>query len=263
MTLDHYAGSADRWASGATLVYGPIAAELVDCCPHALKGRTVLDAGAGTGVASVALAARGAHPIAVDFSFDMLAWKGGERPPAAVADMCALPLADRVVDDTVAAFVLNHLVQPVAGFREMIRVTRPGGAALACVYSNLSRSEARDQVDEIARDEGWCVPNWYVELKAEAVPLLGSAEKMEAAARTAGLVDVIVDERAVGTDVASPEQLVEYRFGQAHFASWLDEIGPERASEVRGRASDAIRSLPITYRPIVVFLSARIPPVTA
>ena len=257
MTVDYYAGSADRWATGATLVYGPIAAELVDLCPHALEGRIVLDVGAGTGVASVPLLARGACPIAVDTSFDMLAWHDAQRPPAAVADVCALPLADNVVDDSVAAFVLNHLAQPVIGLTELVRVTRPGGATLACVYSNSSRSEARDLVDEVAREAGWSVPDWYVRLKAEAVPLLGSVEKMIAAAQAAGLVDVNVDERAVGTNVTSPEQLVEYRFGQAHFASWLDEIGSERAAEVRGKAADAIGSIAGAFRPIVVFLSAR------
>jgi ubiquinone/menaquinone biosynthesis C-methylase UbiE len=241
-------------------VYGPIAAELVALCPHKLEGRTVLDTGAGTGVASVTLCAHGAHPIAVDFSFEMLAWNVAARPPAAVADICALPLADNAVDDSVSAFVLNHLVEPVAGFNELVRVTRPGGAVLACVYSNMSRSEPRDRVDEVARQEGWQVPDWYIEIKAEAVPLLGSAEKMAAAARAAGLADVTVEERAVEVGVNTPQELVAYRFGQAHFSSWLDEIGAQRAEEVRRRAANAIGSIMIPYRPIVVFLSARIRP---
>lgn len=262
MTVDHYAGAADGWATGATLVYGPIATELVRLCPHSLIDHIVLDAGAGTGVARGALAARGARPVALDFSFDMLAWKGRARPPSAVADICAIPVADRVIDDSVAAFVLNHLVRPDRGFSELMRVTRPGGALLACVYSNRNRSEARDRVDEVARLEGWRDPDWYLDFKSDAVPVLGSAERMADAALAAGLVDVVVDEREVETAVSSPEQLVEYRFGQAHFASWLSEIGPERADEVRWRASDSVRNDEIAYRPIVVFLSARVPPMT-
>ena len=58
----------------------PIAAELVSTCPHPLASRTVLDAGAGTGAASEALAAQRARPIAMDLSFDMLAWNGADRP---------------------------------------------------------------------------------------------------------------------------------------------------------------------------------------
>jgi SAM-dependent methyltransferase len=258
VTVDHYASSGERWAAGATLVYGPIAAQLVALSPHPLSGRTVLDAGAGSGVASVALSANGARPVAVDFSFDMLAWNKAFRPPAAVADVCHLPLATASVDDAVAAFVLNHLVEPVSGFSELARVTRPGGAILAAVYSDRSQSPARDRVDEEARSAGWQVPAWYLEIKAVAMPLLASAEKMEAAARAAGLVDVVVDERAVDVGVTTPEQLVEYRLGQAHFAEWLDAIGAQRAGDFRRRAADAVRPLPEPYRPIVVFLSARV-----
>ena len=48
MNLDYYQGAAQRWAEGATLVYAPIARELVDSCPHDLSDRLVLDLGAGT-----------------------------------------------------------------------------------------------------------------------------------------------------------------------------------------------------------------------
>jgi SAM-dependent methyltransferase len=256
MKTDHYARSGRRWALGAELVYGPIAAELVAMSPHALAGRTVLDAGTGTGAASSALNAQHARALATDLSASMLAWDAAARPPCAVADIRALPLADGSVDDAVAAFVLNHLTDPQAGFAELLRVTRPGGAILATVYSNASRSPVRDRLDELAKAAGWQVPAWYPDLKATAVPLLGSAEAMETAAHDAGLIDVRVDERPVDVGVTEPEQLVDYRFGQAHFAAWLDAIGPERARAVRDRVADAVRPIMEPYRPIVVFLAA-------
>jgi hypothetical protein len=67
-SADPYARSGRRWALGAELVYRPIAAELVAMSPHPLAGRTVLDAGAGTGAVSAALAARHARPVATDLS---------------------------------------------------------------------------------------------------------------------------------------------------------------------------------------------------
>jgi ubiquinone/menaquinone biosynthesis C-methylase UbiE len=239
------------------LVHEPIAAELVASSPHPLAGRTVLDAGAGTGAASAALAAAGARPVATDLSFDMLSWEAPARPPCAVADIRALPVATASVDDAVAAFVLNHLVDPAAGIAELLRVTRAGGAILANVYSNASQSDARDRVDEMATEAGWKVPDWYLELKYATAPLLGTAEAMEAAAVAAGLVDVAVDERPVDVGITEPDQLVQYRFGQAQFAAWLDEIGPEEASGIRRRVADAIRPIMEPYRPIVVFLAAR------
>ncbi|MGH8993647.1 MAG: class I SAM-dependent methyltransferase [Acidimicrobiia bacterium] len=239
------------------LVYAPIAAEMVALSPHPLAGRTVLDAGAGTGVASDALASAGARVLATDLSLDMLGWEAKARPPCAVADVRALPFADGAVDDTVAAFVLNHLFDPVAGLAELGRVTRPGGAVLADVYSNASQSDVRDRIDQVAIEAGWQVPEWYVELKYVAAPVLGTAPAMAAAATEAGLVDVVVDERPVDVGITEPEQLVRYRFGQAQFAAWLDAIGPEAAGEVRRRAVAAITPIMEPYRPIVVFLAAR------
>jgi SAM-dependent methyltransferase len=91
----------------------------------------VLEAGAGTGAASKALAARRARPIAMDLSYGMLAWSATARPPSAVADIRAVPLAADSVDDAGGAFVLNHLTDPGAGLAELARVTRPAGAGLA------------------------------------------------------------------------------------------------------------------------------------
>ncbi|HEY6275151.1 MAG TPA: class I SAM-dependent methyltransferase [Streptosporangiaceae bacterium] len=259
MTADHYAGAGRRWATGATLVYGPIAAELVAMSPHPLAGCTVLDAGAGTGAVSSALAARRAHPIAMDQSIGMLAWNASARPPCVVADISALPLPAGRLDAAVAAFVLNHLMQPSAGLAELARVTRPGGAVLAAVFSNASRSQARDQVDAVAQEAGWQVPDWYTDLRANAVPILGTTGAMRAAANAAGLACVVVEERPVDVGVTEPEQLVSYRLGQPLFACWLDRIGPRRAAEVASHAADVIRPTMQPYRPIVVFLAATTP----
>jgi ubiquinone/menaquinone biosynthesis C-methylase UbiE len=201
---DHYAGAGRRWAAGAMLVYGPIAAELVAISPHPLAGRTVLDAGAGTGAVGSALTARYAHPVAVDLSIDMLGWNARARPPCVVAGIRALPLPAGRVDAVAAAFVLNHLTQPSAGLAELARVTRAGGAVLAAVFSNASRSQARDRVDAVAQDAGWQVPDWYAGLKATAVPILGTAEAMRAAANAAGLAGVVVRERPVDVGVTEP-----------------------------------------------------------
>jgi ubiquinone/menaquinone biosynthesis C-methylase UbiE len=246
-----------RWASGATLVYAPIAEQLVARSPVPLAGRTVLDVGAGTGVAGVALAARGARPIAIDLSVDMLAVDARSRPPAVVADVLALPLRHRSVDGAVAAFVLNHLTRPTAGLVELARVTRPGGPVLACVYANSSHSAARDRVDDVAREAGWVPPDWYTAIKTAAAPLLGTAATMAAAARTAGLVEVTTAEEAVDVGVTTPERLVEYRFGQAHFGHWLDGLDPVREQQIRRLAADAAGPVMTPYRPIVVFLTAQ------
>lgn len=259
MTADHYASSAQRWACAASLVYGPIAAEVVAMSPHPLAGRTVLDAGAGTGAVSSALIAQHARAVATDLSFRMLAWNAQARPPAMVADILALPAADDSVDDAVAAFVLNHLVHPLAGLAELVRVTRRGGAVLAAVFSNANASQARDRVDAVAHEAGWRGPRWYAELKAAAMPILGTAAAMRQAASAAGLAAVAAEERPVQVGITEPEQLVRYRFSQAQFASWLDTLGPGQAADIARRAADAIRPMMRPYQPLVVFLAATKP----
>jgi len=258
VTVDHYATAADGWAGGAELVYRPIARELIAMSPHSLAGRRVLDVGAGTGAASTALLDRGAQPIGIDLSHHMLAWDASHRPPATVGDVTRLPVRPQSVDDAVAAFVYNHLRDPLAGFAEARRVVRAGGAVLACTYSNRSHSGVRDALDDAARAEGWLPPDWYGEVKQHAAPLLGTEERRVAGA--AGLVDVVVEERPVEVGVTTAQQLVDYRLGQAHFAPWLGQLRPDQAAALRSRLVAAITPIMAPYRPLVVFLAATVPP---
>ena len=77
-----------------------------------------------------------------------------------------------------------------------------------------------------AKEAGWQVPDWYVDLKTTAVPILGTAGAMRAAANAAGLAGIVVQERPVDVGVTEPEQLVSYRLGQPLFAGWLDRTSP-------------------------------------
>jgi ubiquinone/menaquinone biosynthesis C-methylase UbiE len=255
---DHYRGAAVGWAQGAALLYAPIAALLIARTPIPLTGTQALDVGAGTGVCEAPLRAAGtATVVAADLSYDMLAWDRPARPPAVVADVMRLPFPSDVFDVVIASFVLNHLTDPVGGLTELARVARPGGAVLATVYANSSHSENRDTVDEIARAHGWVPPKWYRDLKATAAPLLGAPAPMSAAAAAATLIDIVVEEEPVDVGVTEPQALVDYRFGQAHFAEWLSELSRDERAAVRTAAVRAIEGDMKPYRPRVVFLAAR------
>jgi SAM-dependent methyltransferase len=256
MSAGDYANAAAGWASGAVRVYGPLAAELVGCSPHPLAGRRVLDAGAGTGLGSAALA----QPIAVDHSHAMLAWDRRRRPPALAGDLSRLPLRDRTVDDALAAFVLNHLARPAAGLRELLRVTRPGGAILASSYATTSGSPARDALDEELRRRGFVPPGWYLDVKAVAVPQVGSAEAMRRVAAAAGLVDPQVAERAVDVGVDHAADLVDYRLGQAQHTGWLASLPAGRRAALRSELIEATQPVMRPFRPTVVLLAATVQP---
>lgn len=97
-------------------------------------GAAVLDAACGTGRALPALRAAvgpAGRVVAVDLTPEMLAEArrlGRDRVAALVeADVLALPLATGALDAVLAAGLLSHLPDPVAGLAELARVCRPGG----------------------------------------------------------------------------------------------------------------------------------------
>lgn len=258
MNPSPYDGAAAGWATGAARVYRPLAAELVSYAPHALAGRTILDAGAGTGCGSDALRAVGARPVAVDQSYDMLEWRHRLRPPACVGDLVRLPIRTNSVDDTLAAFVLNHLPNPIAGMAELARVTRPGGVVLADVFSATSHNSARDRLDELARREGFVTPQWYVDLKAGAIAAIGTTDAMAATAHAAGLSKIRIVERRVDVGIETAAELVEYRFGQAQYAAWLARMSAHERDELKTRITAELEPQMEPYRPTVIFLAARV-----
>jgi SAM-dependent methyltransferase len=258
VSQDRYAGAADGWATGASIVYEPIAELLIARSPLSLRGARVLDVGAGTGACESPLRAAGtAVVVETDLSHDMLAWNRRARPPLVVSDAMRLPVPKAAFDAAVASFVLNHLTDPIGGLAELARVVRPGGAVLATVFANSSHDASRDAIDQVARARGWVPPDWYTELKTTTALRLGASEPMTDIAATAALVDVEVDEEPVDIGLTDPEALVAYRFGQAQFTDWLAELSADERVGARTAAVRAIGDGMQPYEPRVVFLSGR------
>lgn len=256
---DLYADAAEGWASGAELVYSPLAAALVESSPDDLAGALVLDVGAGTGAGSRALLDVGADPIAVDLVHAMLAHDRERRPPAAVADVCALPLPTDAFDAAIAPFVINHLDRPAEGLRELGRVVRPRGAILASTFAEDERFPAKAIIDDVAVLHGWTPSPSYQWLKKHATPLTGRADDVAALAEEAGLADVQAVETAVKLGLSSPESLVRYRFGQAHLSGWLSLLSDSDRAVVHDEAVAAVMAMDgqSTLTVTVVHLAAR------
>src|SRR3954469_17338730 len=103
-------------------------------------GQRVLDVGSGTGALTVELARRvgGEAVTAVDPSDAFVLAVRSRVPGATVlrASAESLPLPHAAFDAALAQLVVHFMDDPVAGLREMGRVTRVGGAVAACVWDH-------------------------------------------------------------------------------------------------------------------------------
>jgi demethylmenaquinone methyltransferase/2-methoxy-6-polyprenyl-1,4-benzoquinol methylase len=111
----------------------------------ATRSDLVLDLAAGTGTSSQPFVEAGATVVPCDFSLGMLQVGKKTRPhlPFTAGDGTRLPFADGVFDAVTISFGLRNIVDPLAGLREMRRVTRPGGRLVVCEFSHPTWSPFR------------------------------------------------------------------------------------------------------------------------
>lgn len=103
-------------------------------------GQRVLDVGAGPGALTAVLVdlVGADHVAAIDPSQSFVAALQERLPgvDARAGGAEALPWEDDSFDAAVAQLVVHFMSDPVAGLREMGRVTRPGGTVAACVWDH-------------------------------------------------------------------------------------------------------------------------------
>ncbi|WP_219467662.1 class I SAM-dependent methyltransferase [Nonomuraea rhizosphaerae] len=168
-----------------------------------LDGATTVDVGAGTGILTRALRARGSRVIAVDAGAEMLARllsKGTDGDTAALrADGNALPLTDGVAD-LVTYAQSWHWLDPVISIAEARRVLRPDGAIVGCW--NLAHASQADWLaayeERLARA---CPTYWGPALEEWSVPPIAAAfevveERWIAWTRLVGIEDFLLDLRS-------------------------------------------------------------------
>src|SRR3954452_19818755 len=138
MAFDGAAEAYDRFMGRYS---SPLATELL--AGSALTpGERVLDVGCGPGVLTQRLVAvLGADRVAaVDPSLPFVEAVRQRLPGVEVAQSVAedLPFEDDTFDHALAQLVVPFMSDPVAGLREMRRVTRPGGTVAATAWNNAA-----------------------------------------------------------------------------------------------------------------------------
>ena len=136
------------------LIFEPYAADLATRVASGPAGR-VLETAAGTGVLTRALAASlpgAAEIVATDLNQPMLdfaaAQPGVERVQWQRADALSLPFPDRSFDAVACQFGAMFFPDKIAGYREALRVLRPGGRFVFSVWDRIEENEFADVVTE-------------------------------------------------------------------------------------------------------------------
>ena len=160
MSFDVSADAYDRFVGRYSLTLSPQLAELAGVVARA----RVLDVGCGSGMLTAELVARlGAAAVAAIDPEELFVAAVRERNPGVDVRHGAaedLPFADAEFDAALAQLVIHFMADPVAGLREMARVTRPGGVVAAAVWDLAGGRapitpfwRAATTLDPSARDE--------------------------------------------------------------------------------------------------------------
>ncbi len=143
-----------RWVRAGTAEAQDLTFYLRQAFPYAKlapvsagAGVDILIAGCGTGRNAIETTQKftGAHTLAVDLSLNSLAHatrksrEMGLEIEYAQADLLALGSLDRRFDLIEAVGVLHHLADPLAGWRVLLSLLRPGGVMLLGFYSEVAR----------------------------------------------------------------------------------------------------------------------------
>lgn len=192
MAFDVAADAYDRYMGRYSVQLSPQLADLA----RVTAGQRVLDVGCGPGALTGELVGRlGPDGVsAVDPSESFVAAVRERYPDVDVRHAAAeeLPFADDTFDAGLAQLVVHFMSDPVAGLREMARVTRREGVVAACVWDHADGHgpasvfwQAARELDNDAPDESRLAgvrPGHLVELLTEAG--LGDVEDEILAARS-------------------------------------------------------------------------------
>jgi SAM-dependent methyltransferase len=212
------------------------------------SGQRALDVGCGPGALAGELVSRlGVEAVAAVDPTESCVIAATERHPGVDVRRAAaedLPFPDAEFDVALAQLVVHFMVDPIAGLREMARVTRPGGIVVACVWDHAGRRgplslfwTAVRQLDPAAQDE-----SELAGARAGHLVELFSA---------AGLHDVDDTDLAVRVDYASFDDWWEpFTLGvgpAGTYVAGLDAVGRE---ELKERCRQLAPAAPFTLEAI-------------
>jgi SAM-dependent methyltransferase len=238
VTFSVAADAYDRFMGRYSVPLSPLLADFagVDA------GQRVLDVGCGPGALTTELVRRlGAAAVsAVDPSEPFVAAARERHPGVDVqrAAAEALPFEGDEFDAALAQLVVHFMADPVAGLREMARVTRTGGVVAACVWDHGGGGgplsvfwQAAHALDPEVEDES---------------RLAGSREgHLAELFEEAGLSEI--DAGALTVDVEHPtfeDWWEPFTLGVGPAGAYTARLDPDRQAELRERCRELLPPAP-------------------
>jgi SAM-dependent methyltransferase len=239
MSFDVAADSYDRFMGRYSVPLAPQLADLAGIEP----GQRVLDVGCGPGALTTELVRRlGAENVeAVDPS-ERFVEAIRERVPGVEVQQASaeeLPFRAESFDAALAQLVVHFMSDPVAGLREMRRVTRTGGAVAACVWDFGGE---RSPLSIYWRAVDALYPG------ARGEPLSGSRQgELAALFEAAGLSVVEDTDLSVSVEHSSFEEWWEpFTLGVGPAGSFIRTLDGDQQAEIRESCRALLPPAPFT-----------------
>jgi SAM-dependent methyltransferase len=219
----------------------PLAPRLADFAGVA-AGQRVLDVGCGPGALTTELVNRlGPGSIAGVDPSEPFVEAARERHPGVEVRRAAaeqLPFTDREFDATLAQLVVHFMDDPVAGLREMARVTREQGVVAACVWDHAGGGgplatfwDAAHELDPDVKDES---------------QLAGAREgHLAQLFEAAGLLEI--DETALAVEIEHPsfeEWWEPFTLGVGPAGAYVASLDGKRRESLRERCRRLLPGAP-------------------
>ncbi len=232
---------ADAYARFMGQYSEPLATQFVELA-ELRAGQRALDVGCGPGALTAPLVdlLGSAAVAAIDPSAPFVAAVKARLPDVDVRTGKAedLPFPDDGFDAALAQLVVHFMTDPVAGLREMARVTRPGGVVAGCVWDHAGQSgplstfwQAVNDIDPGAHDES---------------DLAGAREgHLAELFETAGLTDIEPSKLTVRNKFATFDEWWEpYTFGVGPAGAYVAKLDETGRDVLRSRCADRLPPAP-------------------
>lgn len=240
MTFAVAADAYDRFMGRYSVPLSPLFADFA----LVTAGQRALDVGCGPGALTSELVSRlepGAV-CAVDPSAPFVA-AAQERHPRVIVQQAPaeqLPFDDKMFDAALAQLVVHFMADPVAGLREMGRVTRPGGVVAACVWDHDGGTGPISLLWEAARELDPAV--------ADESGMAGTREgHLALLLDEAGLHDIVRTSLAVTVEYPSFDAWWEpFTLGVGPAGSYVGGLDTEGRSALRERCRAKLPAEPFS-----------------